>query len=315
MNKAFLIYNPASGRRRARRTQDIARVVEALRSAGVETETCATTHAGSAIQQVQEACGKGFDTVVACGGDGTANEALNGIMRSCAERTSIDVALGLVPLGSGNLLASDLGLPSDPVAAAKKLLTCQAREFRPGVVCSEGPNGPEKRYFLVAAGVGADAELMYRTGVKAKERWGRNAYFLEMARMALRRRYPMFHVEWEDEQGARRQGEAMLAMAVRAGKFPGLLSLVNLGTGLLRHDFCLLLFRTNKVRRFLSYFAGVATGRNWKVQDVDAIHTKWFRGTAIAGTPTIHSQADGELLGTLPAELTIEARPVKLLME
>ncbi|MGZ4872914.1 MAG: diacylglycerol/lipid kinase family protein, partial [Candidatus Angelobacter sp.] len=272
MKKAFLIYNPASGRRRKKRKQDIARVEEILRAAGVQVEACATTHIGSAIQQVQEAAGRGFDTVVACGGDGTANEALNGIMRASA-----DVALGLVPLGSGNLLASDLGLPSDPVEAAKKLLTYQPREFRPGLVCSQGENGPEKRYFLVAAGVGADAELMYRTEVEAKEFWGRNAYFLEMARMALHRRYPMFHVEWEDEQGKRRQGEAMLAMCVRAGTFPGLLSLVNLGTSLLRHDFCLLLFQTDKIRRFLSYFAGVATGRNWKVEDVDAIHTKWFR--------------------------------------
>ncbi|MGZ4830990.1 MAG: diacylglycerol/lipid kinase family protein, partial [Candidatus Angelobacter sp.] len=301
MKKAFLIYNPASGRRRKKRKQDIARVEEILRAAGVQVEACATTHIGSAIQQVQEAAGRGFDTVVACGGDGTANEALNGIMRASA-----DVALGLVPLGSGNLLASDLGLPSDPVEAAKKLLTYQPREFRPGLVCSQGENGPEKRYFLVAAGVGADAELMYRTEVEAKEFWGRNAYFLEMARMALHRRYPMFHVEWEDEQGKRRQGEAMLAMCVRAGTFPGLLSLVNLGTSLLRHDFCLLLFQTDKIRRFLSYFAGVATGRNWKVEDVDAIHTKWFRCTAIPGMDAVHSQADGELLGTLPAELTIE---------
>ena len=315
MQKAFLIYNPASGRRRNKRKQDVARVEEVLRAAGVQVETCATTHAGSATQQVQEACGRGFDTVVACGGDGTANEVLNGIMRACGERTSLDVALGLVPLGSGNLLASDLGLPSDTVEAAKKLLTYQPREFRPGVVYSQGKNGPEKRYFLVAAGVGADAELMYRTEVEAKEFWGRNAYFLEMARMAVRRRYPMFQCEWEDEQGNRHRSEAMLAMCVRAGKFPGLLSLVNLGTSLLRHDFCLLLFRTNKIRRFLSYFASVATGRNWKVESVDAIHTKWFRCTAIPGMRTIHSQADGELLGVLPAELTIESRPVKLLME
>ena len=315
MRKAFLIYNPASGRRRKKRKQAIATVEEVLRASGVEVETCATTHLGSAIEQVREAVGRGFDTVVACGGDGTANEALNGIMLASALRTSGDVVLGLLPLGSGNLLASDLGLPSDPVEATKKLLTYQPREFRPGLVCSQGENGPEKRYFLVAAGVGSDAELMYRTEVKAKERWGRNAYFLEMARMALRRRYPMFQVEWEDEQGKRQQGTAMLAMCVRAGKFPGLLSLVNLGTSLLRHDFCLLLFRTNKIRRFLSYFAGVATGRNWKVESVDAIHTKWFRCTAIPGMRAVHSQADGELLGTLPAELTIESRPVKLLME
>lgn len=320
MRKAFLIYNPASGRRRAKRKQDVARVEEVLRAAGVQVESCATTHPGSAIQQVQEAAARGFDTVICCGGDGTANEALNGIMRACAARASVgqipvDVALGLVPLGSGNLLASDIGLPSDPVEAAKKLLTYQPREFRPGVVCSQGKNGPEKRYFLVAAGVGADAELMYRTEVEAKEYWGRNAYFLEMARMALRRRYPMFQCEWEDEQGNRHQGAAMLAMCVRAGKFPGLLSLVNLGTSLLRHDFCLLLFRTNKIRRFLSYFASVATGRNWKVESVDAIHSKWFRCTAIPGMRAVHAQADGELLGTLPAELTIESRPVKLLME
>jgi diacylglycerol kinase family enzyme len=315
VRKAFLIYNPASGRRRKKRKQDVARVVDILRAGGVQIETCATTHAGSAIQQVQEACAKGFDTVISCGGDGTANEALNGIMRACSTRDCVDVALGLIPLGSGNLLASDLKLPSDPVEAAKKLLTYQPREFRPGVVCSQGKNGPEKRYFLVAAGVGADAELMYRTEVEAKEFWGRNAYFLEMARMAVHRRYPMFHIEWEDEQGNRQQGAAMLAMCVRAGKFPGLLSLVNLGTSLLRHDFCLLLFRTNKIRRFFSYFASVATGRNWKVESVDAIHTKWFRCTAIPGMRTVHSQADGELLGTLPAELTIESRPVRLLME
>jgi YegS/Rv2252/BmrU family lipid kinase len=320
VRKAFLIYNPASGRRRAKRKQDVARVEEVLRAAGVQVESCATTHPGSAIQQVQEAAARGFDTVICCGGDGTANEALNGIIRACAARASVgqipvDVALGLVPLGSGNLLASDIGLPSDPVEAAKKLLTYQPREFRPGVVCSQGKNGPEKRYFLVAAGVGADAELMYRTEVEAKEYWGRNAYFLEMARMALRRRYPMFQCEWEDEQGNRHQGAAMLAMCVRAGKFPGLLSLVNLGTSLLRHDFCLLLFRTNKIRRFLSYFASVATGRNWKVESVDAIHSKWFRCTAIPGMRAVHAQADGELLGTLPAELTIESRPVKLLME
>jgi len=315
MHKAFLIYNPASGRRRRKRRQDIARVEEVLRAAGIQVETSATTHIGSAIQQVEEAVGRGFDTVISCGGDGTANEAMNGIIRASSTGSPRDVALGLVPLGSGNLLASDLGLPSDPVEAAKKLLTYQPREFRPGLVCSQGANGPEKRYFLVAAGVGADAELMYRTEVEAKEFWGRNAYFLEMARMALHRRYPMFHIEWEDEQGNRQQGAAMLAMCVRAGKFPGLLSLVNLGTSLLRHDFCLLLFRTNKIRRFFSYFASVATGRNWKVESVDAIHTKWFRCTAIPGMRTVHSQADGELLGVLPAELTIESRPVKLLME
>jgi diacylglycerol kinase (ATP) len=310
LKKAFLIYNPASGRRRAQRTQHVSQMVDVLRAAGVQVEICATTHAGSATQQAKEAADSGYDTLVSCGGDGTANEVLNGLMQSPA-----DVALGILPLGSGNLLASDLGLPSDPVAAARKLLNYQPRAFRPGLVTSQIDGAEHKRYFLVAAGVGSDAELMYRTAVEAKERWGRNAYFLEMARMALHGRYPMFQVEWEDEQGVRRQGQASLAMAVRARKFPGLLRFVNLGSGLLRDDFFLMVFRTDKVRRFLSYFTAVATGRNWKVPEVEAIHSKWFRCTQLPGGEMIHAEADGELLGTVPAEISIAERSVKLLME
>jgi YegS/Rv2252/BmrU family lipid kinase len=310
VQKVFLIYNPASGRKREQRSADIARVAAVLQKAGVEVEACATTHAGSAVQQARQAAAAGFDTVVACGGDGTANEALNGLMASGA-----DAALGLVPLGSGNLLASDLNLPGDPAAAAQKLLTYKPREFRPGVISSQLNGATDRRYFIVAAGVGADAELMYGTAVAAKERWGRNAYFLEMARMAFRGGYPMFQIEWEDEQGIRQQDKAMLAMAIRAAKFPGLLRLVNLGSALTRDSFCLLLFRTDKVSRFLRYFAGVASGMNWKVPGVDAIHSRWFRCTALTADNVIHSQADGELLGTLPIELSIESRSVKLLME
>jgi len=309
VQKAFLIYNPASGQKRAKRAEEISRVAGVFRAAGIAVEACATTHAGSAVQQATEAADSGFDTVVACGGDGTANEVLNGLMRASADAT-----LGLVPLGSGNLLATDLRLPSNPVAAAQALLRYRPCLIRPGAVNSQGQNGLENRYFIVAAGVGADAELMFRTGVKSKERFGRNAYFLEMVRMALRRGYPMFNAEWEDEQGARHQDKAMLAMAIRAKKFPGLLRFVNLGSALTRDSLCLLLFRTNKVRHFIHYFAGVASGLNWKVPQVEVVHSKWFRCTALIGEKEIHSQADGELLGTLPAEISIATRAFKLLM-
>lgn len=308
MQKAFLIYNPASGQRRARRADQIARINDVFRSVGIQTETCATTHAGSAVEQTRQAVQAGFDTVIACGGDGTANETLNGIMRSGRQAT-----LGVVPLGSGNLLATDLGLPTNPAAAAHKLLGCKAREIQPGAITSQTPAGPEKRYFLVAAGVGADAELMYRTAAKAKERFGRNAYFLEMARMTVRGSYPMFQVEWEDQAGRRTTTEVSLVLALRAAKFPGLLRLVNLGSSLAQPAYRLLLFRTDKVRHFLHYFASVASGRNWKVPQVDVVKSAWFRCTAL-DEPKIHSQADGELLGTIPVEVGIEEKTFRLLM-
>src|SRR5580658_7756805 len=103
MRRVSLIYNPASGQRRERREKQMARIVELFRASGLEVDACATTHAGSAIQQAQEAVASGFDTVIACGGDGTLNEALNGLVLSGSK-----AALGVIPLGSGNLLATDL---------------------------------------------------------------------------------------------------------------------------------------------------------------------------------------------------------------
>lgn len=305
----MLIYNPASGQRRERRAKEIARIIEVFRASGLQVEASATTRAGSAIEQAQQAAAGGFDTVIACGGDGTINETLNGLMLS-----SSDAALGVVPLGSGNLLATDLRLPSDPVAAARKLLTYKPRAIHPGMITSRGSNGPPERYFLVAAGVGSDAELMYRTAVEAKERYGRNAYFLEMLRMAWRGRLPMFQVEWDDEQGRRRKDEVTLVMAIRATKFPGLMHFVDLGSALTRDDYCLLLFRTDKVRHFLNFFASLATGFNWKVARVETVHSTWFRCTPVSAEGRIHSQADGELLGMLPVEVRIGTKTVKLLM-
>ena len=272
MKRVALIYNPSSGRKKLKRSGQIGQIAKIFSGAGLVVENCATTHPGSAISQAQQLADAGFDTIVACGGDGTFNEALNGVMRGASR-----AALGIVPLGSGNLLATDLRLPSNPLAAARALLGYKAREIRPGVIVSQGADGPERRYFIVAAGVGSDAELMYRTAVEAKERFGRNAYFLEMARMALRGRFPMFDVEWEDPDGDWRQGRISLAMAIRARRFPGLLRFVNLHSSLERDDYSVLLFHTDNVRDFASYFASVASGLNWKVPAVDVVHSSRFR--------------------------------------
>src|SRR6185437_4962572 len=120
----------------------------------------------------------------------------------------------------------------------------------------------DHRYFVVAAGVGSDAQLMYRTAVEAKERFGRNAYFLEMARMARHGNFPMFGVEWEDQQGQRHTEKITLAMAVRARHFPGLLHFVNLKSSLTINQYSLMLFRTGNILHFANFFASVATGLN-----------------------------------------------------
>jgi diacylglycerol kinase family enzyme len=309
VRKAFLIYNPASGRKRTRRAEQISGAADVLRAAGVQVEACATTHAGSAAQQTQQAVAAGFDTIIACGGDGTANEVLNGLMGSSA-------TMGVIPLGSGNLLATDLLLPKKPEAAARVLLTYQSKDVRPGVITYQTKAGPEKRYVIVAAGVGADAQLMYLTAVGLKERYGMYAYFLQMARMVLSHHFPMFQVGWLAEDGAQRSEAVALVMAVRANRFPGVLGRVRLGGELARDDYRLMLFKTCKVRHFLNFFASLTSGWNWNVPQVELAYSASIRCTPLqpAGGHGIHCEADGELLGTLPVEVSIESKTFKLLM-
>ena len=179
-----------------------------------------------------------------------------------------------------------------------------------------GNKSNEKRYVIVAAGVGADAELMYQTAVHLKERWGMYAYFLEMARMIFRHDFPMFQVEWQAENGECRKEVVSLVMAVRANRFPGLLRRVRLGGALIRDDYRLMIFKTDKVRDFLSFFFSVVSGWNWSVRQVEMAYSPWVRCTPLAtgGDHAIHCEADGELLGALPVEITIEERTFRLLM-
>jgi YegS/Rv2252/BmrU family lipid kinase len=308
---AILIYNPASGGKKEKRANAIAKVAAVLRSAGVQVEAVATTHAGSATSQTQQALASGFDTVIACGGDGTINEVLNGLVLSGSK-----AALGVIPLGSGNLLATDLLLPRDPESAARALLRYKPRAIRPGMISYQRKEGRVTRYLIVAAGVGSDAELMYRTPVAEKERYGMYAYFLEMFRMAFRRRFSSFNVEWLDDQGNRHSDQVTLIMGIRAKTFPGVLRLMRLGSELARNDYRVLLFKTDKVRHFIHYFFSVATGLNWKVPQVDLAHSTWFRCTPLESKDPkdVHCECDGELLGTLPVEVSIEQRTFNLLM-
>ena len=311
MKKAILIFNPASGQKQTRRAEQIARAAEVLRAAGVQAETRPTTGPGSAIQQAEQVVASGADTVIACGGDGTVNEVLNGLMLAGGQ-----AVLGVIPLGSGNLLATDLRLPRDTRAAARALLTYQPRVVHPGVIAFQTKHGREKRHVIVAAGVGADAALMYRTAAGLKSRWGMYAYFLEMAGMIFHHDFPMFQAEWQAENGECRKETVALVMAVRADRFPGVLRRVRLGGALTRNDYRLMVFKTDKVRHFLSFFLSIVSGWNWRVRQVELVYSPWLRCTPLAtgGDRTIHCEADGELLGALPVEIAIERQTLRLLM-
>jgi YegS/Rv2252/BmrU family lipid kinase len=119
--------------------------------------------------QARTAVEQGADVVLACGGDGT--------VRSVAQALAgTGVAMGLVPMGTGNLLAKAVGVPSDPAAATRVALTGDDRTIDVGRIRVDEDD--EERVFLVMAGTGLDAVVMENTGEALKARVGRLAYFI-----------------------------------------------------------------------------------------------------------------------------------------
>jgi diacylglycerol kinase (ATP) len=162
LTRALLITNPAAARTEARA---VTAVRETLRGGGWEVEVLATLGPRDGRRLATEAREQGFDVLVCYGGDGTAMQVAAGIVGS-------GIPMGIIPGGTGNLLAGNLRLPRNPAKAARALLTARPRAIDLGVV--ERPDGVH--YFAVASGAGFDARLMAGTGADAKRRWKFGAY-------------------------------------------------------------------------------------------------------------------------------------------
>jgi diacylglycerol kinase family enzyme len=162
VTRALLITNPAAARTDARA---VTAVRETLRGGGWDVEVLATLGPRDARRFAEEARGQGFDVLVCYGGDGTA-------MQIAAAIVGTGIPLGLVPGGTGNLLAGNLRLPRNAAGAARALLTARPYAIDLGAV--ERADGTH--YFAVASGAGFDARLMAGTAPAAKHRWKFGAY-------------------------------------------------------------------------------------------------------------------------------------------
>jgi diacylglycerol kinase (ATP) len=146
--RVLVVVNPVSGRRRAGR--DLPRFLAAFRGAGGTAEEFRTAAAGDAARAAAGAAADGFDAVVAVGGDGTVNEILNGL-------GDARLPVGLLPSGTANLLARDLGIPFDAAAAGRVAATGRAAPVDLGLARAAGV--PPRR-FLCVAGAGLDGAVV-----------------------------------------------------------------------------------------------------------------------------------------------------------
>ena len=171
----LIVFNPTAGRRRAAR---LWRVLDVMSASGMRLELAETRHAGHATLLAREAAASGADLVVAAGGDGTIAEVANGLNGSVCR-------LGVIPLGTANVLAHELGLPFAPRDVAAALAFGRTRTIWPGV--ARGPAG--ERVFVQMLGVGFDAQVVQRLTLGLKRTLGRGAYVVQSLREAARYRF------------------------------------------------------------------------------------------------------------------------------
>src|SRR5271165_4598918 len=155
---ALLIYNPTSGGRRHRRFSEVEQAARILKDAGITTELAPTTARASATQLARDAVAQRRGMVIVCGGDGTINEVVNGMAGS-------QIPMALLPAGTANILAKELGIPWDIPHAARLIPGGTVRRIALGVaIPAEGRETREVpregRYFLCVAGAGPDGAIV-----------------------------------------------------------------------------------------------------------------------------------------------------------
>lgn len=310
MRRALLIYNLFSGFRRHRRQEQIEAAAQELRRAGVEAESVASLGPAQAGVQAQEAIAAGYDTIFACGGDGTVHDVLQGMVGQSA-------TLGLLPLGTANALAADLKIPRDPVLAIRQQLQYQSRTIAAGLIEHCRDSNPKlKRYFTVMAGVGPDALLVYTLSAEAKARWGVAAYVGNAFWEYLRYRHAPFSVSLTVSGGGTEVLESAQVMAVRIHNFGGPLKKFARGADLGRNDLRVIIFRGAVRLSYPAYLLAALFGFQVRVPGVELVDAQEIVCRPLEGREdlSVYCEADGECLWQLPVRLSIVPNAFRLLM-
>lgn len=261
---------------------------------------------GGGTVHAREAVKRGCDAVIACGGDGTVHEILQAV-------TGTEIALGVIPLGTANALAADLGLIGPPERAAQKLVEAARVRIPVGRIHFRDRSGQaDSRYFLVAAGIGADALLMSRLDTGLKRRFGYIVYLLEGFRIWATDPFPLFEAAFTvNGTGAKRVEAVSQLLAVRVRSFGGVLRELAPGATLHSGDLHLLAFKTRDRFRYMRFLLAVIAGRHRFTDEIEHVDSHWVECRAQKGSrASVFVEADGEVLGSLPVR--IEAVPQAL---
>jgi diacylglycerol kinase family enzyme len=286
---AALLYNPAAGRGRRRRERELDRAVDLLGACGIRVARIPTTGPGSATALARAEVAAGRDLLIACGGDGTINEVVNGMAGSA-------VPLAILPAGTGNVLATHLALPWDIWRAA---------EYIPrGVVRRVSLGKAGTRFFACLAGAGADGHLFYRLNQLPAGDLKYARYFWEGYRQLWLYDFPWFEVQVNDEVIRATQ---LIVSRVKHYAFP-----LAPAADLFRDDFEVCVIGTRSRFRYFLYSFAVFVDKLDSFPEVRRFPAHVVRAVARAGR--VRVETDAESAGELPMEFTVVPEALALVV-
>lgn len=286
--RAVLISNPNAGRGGPARAREVERFLEESARLGVTVELANTSGPRDAERLAREAVEGGRGEVIVSGGDGTVNEALQGVTGSGAR-------VGIWPAGTANVLARQLKLPFEAGAAARAFAAGRTRRITLGRAVEEETG--RSRVFFLMAGVGLDASIVRNVRPRLKKRVGEAAYWYSGFGHLAHWRPEVFTVEADGERH-----EATYAAVGKAPWYGGGLALTPRAR-LDAPEFEVCLINTRSRLRYL-YLLGRAV-RGGAPEDARAV--RYLRTARLRAAGDAYVQADGELIGRLP--MTFEVLP------
>lgn len=284
MSNTAIILNPAAGSEQAERWRE--RIESIAHGCAVFT----TSRSGEAEALARHVAEKGVDKIVAAGGDGTINEVVNGLVGSNA-------ALGLLPLGTVNVFAMELGLPANNLEFCWEVIQGDNMRF----VDLPSANG---KYFVQLAGVGLDAQVVKETSLAFKRSFGPLSYLISAAQIAAREPPRLFI---QSKNASVDEASFVLVGNGRhyGGPFPFFKHAV-LDDGL----FDVVAFKRLGYLEIIKYLQDVFFSSDIRVPEVEYFQTPHLRITSDQDVPV---ELDGELVGICPVDFQIRAKALRVL--
>ena len=281
----LIILNPAAHSDRAQRKR------AEVESLAQDCIVCATTSAGDAELMARRGVKEGFEKIVAAGGDGTINEVVNGL-------AGANATLGLLPIGTMNVFANELGLPVHDLQLCWDII--KADNTR----AVDLPKANQK-FFVQLAGVGLDAQVVKETSAQLKRNFGPLSYLISAAQVAARQP-PRLSIHSDD--APIKEGSFVLVGNGRlyGGPFPFFKHAV-IDDGKLD----VIVFKSLGYLEIIKYLQDVVFSSDIRVPEIEYFQTQKLRVESEQSVPV---ELDGEVVGNCPVEFTLQERSLRVLV-